>query len=410
MRILVFGIHYYPDLTGIGKYTGEMNAFLADQGHEIIMVTANPFYPQWKQNPAYPRFFWKKERVQGVTVYRCPLYIPANPTAGRKIIHEFTFLAAIFPIWIMLLFKKKFDIVFGINPPFHLSIYPLLYKWIRGGKMISHIQDLQIDVVKDMQMIKNESLLDMMFLMEKYFLNQSKVVSTISLGMEKKIFNKGISKTKQLLFPNWVDCDFIKPLDRNSSLRQSLGIPLDMKVVMYSGNLGEKQGLELILEAAAHFKENKQVLFIIVGSGGAKERLIRASVEMGLVNLRFFPLQSYEDLPRLLAVPDVHLVLQKKEAADLVMPSKLTGILASGGLSIVSAIPGTTLYDVIHQHQMGVLIEPGSDSALIEGIEYTLNLENDRTIRENARKYAEVHLGKQSVLSNLNSKLSQMIL
>src|SRR5690606_35143898 len=115
MRILVFGIHYSPDLTGIGKYTGEMNAYLAARGHEVTMVTANPFYPQWKADPAYPRFFWKKEKIQGVNVYRCPLYIPENPTAGRKIIHEFTFLASIFPIWFLLLFKRKYDIVLGIN-------------------------------------------------------------------------------------------------------------------------------------------------------------------------------------------------------------------------------------------------------------------------------------------------------
>lgn len=410
MRILVFGIHYYPDLTGIGKYTGEMNAFLASQGHEVTMVTANPFYPQWKLNIAYPRFFWKKEKIQGVTVYRCPLYIPENPTAGRKIVHEFTFLASIFPIWFMLLFKKKYDIVFGINPPFHLSIFPLLYKWIKGGKMISHVQDLQIDVVKDMQMIKNELVLDMMFSIEKYFLAQSKVVSTISLGMERKITNKGIPKSKQLLFPNWVDCDFIMPLDRASSLRQTLGIPLDIKVVMYSGNLGEKQGLELILEAAAYFKESKQLLFIIVGSGGAKKRLLRLSEEMGLANLKFFPLQSYEDLPRLLAVPDVHLVLQKKEAADLVMPSKLTGILASGGLAIVSAMSGTTLYDVISQHNMGILIEPGSVRALVDGIRQSLGEENHQIIRENARKYSELHLAKESVLKGLEGELARMIL
>lgn len=408
MRILVFGIHYSPDLTGIGKYTGEMNPFLVKEGHEVTMVTANPFYPEWKPNPSYSRFFWKKEEIEGVTVYRCPLYIPKNPTASKKILHEFTFLLSVFPIWLILLFKKKFDVVFGINPPFHLSIYPLLYKWIRGAKMVSHIQDLQIDVVKDMEMIRNKTILDLMFSTEKYFFDQSDKVTTISDGMEKKIRSKGINKNKQLIFPNWVDCQFIKPLASSESLREPFGIPIGTKVIMYSGNLGEKQGLELILEAAEYFKGNKEILFIIVGTGGAKERLKKMSIEKELTNVKFFPLQPYKDLPKLLAVPDIHLVLQKKEAADLVMPSKLTGILASGGLSIVSALPETTLFEIIKTNQMGILIDPGSVSTLIEGIKVGLNLANHKSISENARNYALSNLGKEAVLKNLSYSLEEL--
>lgn len=408
MRILVFGIHYSPDLTGIGKYTGEMNPFLVKEGHEVTMVTANPFYPEWKPNPSYSRFFWTKEEIEGVTVYRCPLYIPKNPTASKKILHEFTFLLSVFPIWLILLFKKKFDVVFGINPPFHLSIYPLLYKWIRGAKMVSHIQDLQIDVVKDMEMIRNKTILDLMFSTEKYFFDQSDKVTTISDGMEKKIRSKGINKNKQLIFPNWVDCQFIKPLASSESLREPFGIPIGTKVIMYSGNLGEKQGLELILEAAEYFKGNKEILFIIVGTGGAKERLKKMSIEKELTNVKFFPLQPYKDLPKLLAVPDIHLVLQKKEAADLVMPSKLTGILASGGLSIVSALPETTLFEIIKTNQMGILIDPGSVSTLIEGIKVGLNLANHKSISENARNYALSNLGKEAVLKNLSYSLEEL--
>jgi len=264
--------------------------------------------------------------------------------------------------------------------------------------------------LNDMEMIRNKRILNIMFSAEKFFLDQSKVVSTISLGMERKIAAKGIDRQKQLLFPNWVDCDFIRPLGVDNSLRESLGIAPDIKVVMYSGNLGEKQGLELILDAASHFHSDSQILFIIVGMGGAKERLMRATQELKLTNVRFFPLQSYQDLPRLLAVPDVHLVLQKKEAADLVMPSKLTGILSSGGLAVVSALPGTTLYDVINDHEMGILIEPGSADALIEGITCALSLDNRGIIKENARNYAETHLGKESVLAKLDAELAEVLL
>ncbi|SHO59422.1 WcaI family glycosyltransferase [Algoriphagus zhangzhouensis] len=407
MRILVFGINSAPDLTGIGKYTGEMNAFLAENGNEVTMVTAHPYYPEWTYHPDYPKYFWKTEKKDGVKVFRCPLYVPTNPTAAKKILHECTFLISSIPVWLKLLFSKKYDYVLSINPPFHLTVFPLFYKWIRGGKLISHIQDLQVDVVNDMGMIKNKGFLKAMFGVERFFLKQSDWVSTISLGMERKIASKGVEESKQIMFPNWVDTDFIKPIKKQSSLRSNFGISNQDKVVLYSGNLGEKQGLELILEVADRFKEESNIKFLIFGSGGAKERLEAMKEEMGLENVMFFPLQAYEDLPKLLAVADLHLVLQKKEASDLVMPSKLTGILSAGGLAVITAVPETTLYEVVSDNKMGILVEPGCADALYNGIEDGLNKVGSEQLKSNARFYAEKYLAKDAVLGAFERKLKE---
>lgn len=399
MRILVYGINTSPDLTGIGKYTGEMNEYLAGQGHKVTMLTAHPYYPEWELHPDYPRFFWKKEYVNGVKVFRCPLYIPHHPTALRKIIHEFSFIMSSMPIWTGLMVSKKYDYVLVINPPFHLTAYTLVYKWIKGAKLISHVQDLQVDVVKDMELIRNKFFLKLMFKVEKFLFDKSDWVSTISQGMEKKIANKGVPKSKQLIFPNWVDCDFIRPLSKEESLRKEFGLSITDKVVLYSGNLGEKQGLEMILDLALAFEVDKRVKFVIVGSGGAKKRLESLAIEMGLDNTFFFPLQAYEDLPRLLAVADVHLVLQKKEASDLVMPSKLTGIFSAGGLALITAGPGTTLFEVVEKHKMGILVNPGEPAELYEGLVKALNDDSTQIYKSNAREYAVSNLGKESVLS-----------
>ncbi|WP_339865808.1 WcaI family glycosyltransferase [uncultured Algoriphagus sp.] len=405
MRVLVFGINYSPDLTGIGKYTGEMCSYLAKQGHQLTVVTAHPYYPQWKLADGYPKYSWKTEIIGGVRVERCPLYIPEDPSAKKKILHEISFLAGIFPVWLKEIFKKKYDYVICLNPPFHLTIYPLLVKWLRGSKLISHVQDLQVDVVNDLGLIKNKSLINLMFAFEKFYFQQSDVVSTISLGMERKIAAKGIARSKQWLFPNWVDSDFITPLSKEESLRQKFGLNLTDKVILYSGNMGEKQGLEYILDAALRFKGQQDLQFVIVGTGGAKKRLEEAAAEMELDNVRFFPLQPYEDLSRLLAIADVHLVLQKKEASDLVMPSKLTGILAAGGLALITAVEGTSLYDVVHQYNMGVLIDPGSIEDLYQGIVACLDNGDSEKIKQNAREYAQNFLAKDAVLGSFEEKL-----
>lgn len=405
MRILVFGINYAPDLTGIGKYTGEMCSYLASKGHQVSMITAHPYYPQWKLADGYPKYFWKEEMIDGVEVIRCPLYIPEDPSAKKKILHELSFLASIFPIWVKKLFSRKYDYVICLNPPFHLTAYPLLVKWFRGSRLISHVQDLQVDVVHDLELINNKALINLMFAFERFYFKKSDFVSTISLGMERKISAKGISVHKQWLFPNWVDSDFIKPMTKEESLKESFGLRQSDRVVLYSGNMGEKQGLEFILDAALSFKDDPSVQFVIVGDGGAKKRLEDQTLDLGLDNVRFFPLQPYEDLSRLLAIADVHLVLQKKEASDLVMPSKLTGILAAGGLGLITAVEGTSLYDIVAEHQMGVLIEPGFAEELVKGIKFCLESEDAERIKINARSYAENYLAKEAVLGAFEDKL-----
>jgi colanic acid biosynthesis glycosyl transferase WcaI len=397
MKILICGINYAPDLTGIGKYTGEMGSWLAKNGHTVDVITGMPYYPQWQINSAYRKKWWHKEYIDGVRVYRCPLYVPGKVSSAKRIMHEFSFVLSTLPFWTRKLFSKKYDVVISISPPFHLGILPLLYSRLRRTKIVTHVQDLQVDVAKELCMISNQRLLNFMFSMEKFILKGSSAVSTISRGLLKKIKNKGIIAANCLLFPNWVDENMIRPMDKQKSLRHDFGLSQDDKVILYSGNLGEKQGLENIIEAAKSFREDPSVKFVIVGSGGSEMKLRHSVNEARLNNVQFHPLVSYEKLPELLAMADIHLVLQKKNATDLVMPSKLTSILAAGGCPLVTAPEGSTLYKLIHKNKMGIVVEPDDHQMLVGGIRFALDnsLEN---FRNNSRYYASKYLSKEAIL------------
>ncbi|SEJ39296.1 colanic acid biosynthesis glycosyl transferase WcaI [Dyadobacter sp. SG02] len=403
-RILIYGINYAPELTGIGKYTGEMCAWLASQGHDVNVVTAHPYYPDWEIHPVHKGKWWTKEILDEVTVHRCPLYVPKEVTSVKRIIHEFSFLLGIFPVWLMFLFQRRFDVVLCISPPFHIAFLPLIYAKIRGVRFVNHIQDLQVDAAKDLGMITNRHFLRIMFAMEKVIFDRGTQVSTISEGMQRKIREKGIDNAKVILFPNWVDSRIIRPLRPELSLRKAFGIGYQDKVILYSGNLGEKQGLEIIIEVAHLFADRPDIHFVISGSGGGRNKLMKMVDEAGLANVKFYPLQPSENLSALLSMADVHLVLQKKGASDLVMPSKLTGILAAAGCAIVSALPGTTLYNVISLHRMGILVEPENAAALVRGIETALT-EDINILRKNARKYALKYLAKNTIIGNFERTL-----
>jgi colanic acid biosynthesis glycosyl transferase WcaI len=408
MRILIYGINYAPDLTGIGKYTGEMAGWLVKSGHTVHAITAMPYYPQWQINVSYKGKWWHKEYIDGVKVYRCPLYVPQKVSSLKRIVHEFSFILSTIPVWLRILFRKKYDVVISVAPPFHLGLLPLIYTKLKVSKMVTHIQDLQVDVAKQLGMIKNSRFLNLMLAFEKFILKRSNSVSTISKGMKTRIEGKGIDPSKCMIFPNWVDEKIIFPLGKNRSLRTEFGFSDDDKVILYSGNLGEKQGLENIIEVARSFRDEPQVKFVIIGSGGCEDKLKAAAKNAGLANIYFHALLPYEKLSASLAMADIHLVLQKKQAEDLVMPSKLISILAAGGCPLVTASKGSSLHELISKNNMGIVVEPDDTAALNEGIRNALR-KNLETVRSNARNYARKFLAKESILRNWEIKLFRLI-
>lgn len=407
MRILLYGINYAPELTGIGKYSGEMSAWLAQNGHQVEVITAVPYYPEWQVHDQYRKKGWSTEWLDGVRVHRCPLYVPQHVTALKRIIHEFSFVASSLPYWLKALFGKRPDVVICVVPAFHLGFLALLYARLRRLPMVYHIQDLQVDAAKDLGMLTNQTFLKLLFSAEQFILNHSTTVSTISEGMLRKIWRKGIDPQKCLLFPNWVDESQIRPLSQAASLRSAFGLADTDQVILYSGSLGEKQGLDLIIEAARRLQHRPNLVFLIVGSGGAEGRLKDLVRDYQLTNVRFFPLQPYEKLSVMLAAADLHLVVQKKSASDLVMPSKLTSILAAGGCALVTALPDTSLHDVVVQHQLGIVVEPESVEAMCAGIEQAIGSDLDH-YRQNARAYAEQYLRKDSILASFATRLGQI--
>lgn len=408
MRILIFGINYAPELTGIGKYTGEMGAWLAKSGHEVEVITALPYYPEWSVHRAYNRFRWVRENIEGATVNRVPLYVPRNVTALKRILHEFSFLAGSLPYWFRALLRKKTDVVISIAPAFHLGLMGVLYSRMTGVPLVYHVQDLQIDMARELGMIRNESFLKVLEKTEQYILRHATLVSTISPGMLGKIIGKGVPAQKTLLFKNWTDTGHIRPLPVEASLRAEWGIGLHDKVVLYAGNLGEKQGLENILAVADRLRHRSDVWFVMVGSGGSKQKLMQLAADRNLRQVLFYPLQPAEKLPALLAAADLHLVIQKKEAADLVLPSKLTGILAAGGCAVVTALPGTSLYELMTDNALGLVVAPESVEALQAGIEQGL-VGPLQHYRHNARRYAEQHLSKAAVLSAFETSVKKLV-
>ncbi|HCD1254797.1 colanic acid biosynthesis fucosyltransferase WcaI [Citrobacter sp. ANG330] len=406
MKILVYGINYSPELTGIGKYTGEMVEWMAREGHDVRVITAPPYYPQWKVGERYSAWGYRREEGDA-TVWRCPLYVPKQPSTLKRLLHLGSFaLSSFFPL--MAQRRWKPDRIIGVVPTLFCTPGMRLLAKLSGARTLLHIQDYEVDAMLGLGLAgkgKTGKVAQLASAFERSGLHNVDNVSTISRSMMKKAQEKGVAAEKVIFFPNWSEVARFQKVNDDAviSLRQQLGLPDDKKIILYSGNIGEKQGLENVIAAAERLRE-QPLIFAIVGQGGGKARLEKMARERGLQNILFFPLQPYEALPALLKMGDCHLVVQKRGAADAVLPSKLTNILAVGGNAVITAEPETELGQLCESYPgIAVCVEPESVDALVAGITQALAMPKNNTV---AREYAERTLDKENVLRQFMNDIS----
>lgn len=405
MRILIHGINYSPELTGIGKYTGEMAEWLAGRGHNVRVVTAPPYYPEWQIGKGYSSLIYKLETINGVGVVRCPLWVPRKLSGIKRILHLASFALSSFPVMISHLLWRP-DVVIAIEPPVMCAPQALIAARLSGAKALLHIQDFEIDAAFELGMLPSGQIRKITESLERVLLRRFDMVSTISDRMVERLITKGVEKTRCLKFENWVDAELIHPLDRPSVYRKEIGVPDDAVVALYSGNLGEKQGLEVLLEAASLLADRSNIRFVICGNGATKDKLV--AMAEGLKNITFIPLQPLDRLNELLNLADIHLLPQKADAADIVMPSKLSGMMASGRPVIATVPLSSQVARAVEG--CGVIVPPLDTQGFVSSIIRLALSPNERELLgANARCYAEANWDREGILKKFESDLSTII-
>ncbi len=414
LRILVYGLNYAPELTGVGKFTGEMASWLAGRGHEVHVVAAPPYYPAWKIRADYGIGLYCTERPDGgPLVRRTPLYVPERPNGVRRIAHLFSFMLGSVPVMLREIFWQP-QLVFTVEPTFFGAPLAMLVARTCGAASWLHVQDFEVDAAFDLGLLPPEGPVHAFALrLERFFMRAFDRVSSISVKMRERSWAKGVLPTSSLLFPNWVDVEEVRPQQCQRCIQQvrrelAPEVPgIENKVIfLYSGNMGAKQGLEVLAPLATAFAGDDRVHFIFCGDGVLRHRL-EESVK-GLVNVTLLPLQPFGRLNDLLNSADVHLLPQRVGAADLVMPSRLTGMLASGRPVIAMADAGTQVASVVEGRGLVVPVE--DPVALVVAVELlTENAELRCRLGKAARDYAVEHLAKEEVLQRFESDVKTLV-
>jgi colanic acid biosynthesis glycosyl transferase WcaI len=401
MKILVYGINFAPELTGIGKYTGEMVAWLAARGHDVRVVTAPPYYPDWTVRPGYSAARYSREAWQGATIHRTPLWVPRKVTGARRLVHLASFALTSIPA-LLGQWRWKPDVVWVTEPPLFCSPAALAFARLRSAKAWLHVQDYEVDAAFELGLLKGARLRAFVAGAERWLMRRFDRISTISLRMMERASHKGTEDARLVSLPNWADVSAIRPLQAASPFRAELGIRPDAVVALYSGNMGAKQGLELLAEIAVLLSEHPRLEFVFCGNGAGRTGLMQRCAQMA--NVRFLDLQPVERLGDLLGLADIHLLPQRADAADLVMPSKLTGMLSSGRPVVAGARHDTELGQVAAQ--CGFAVAPDEPRAFADAVLCLASQpELRRTLGLQARAFAEQRFDRDVVLTQFERDL-----
>lgn len=405
MKILICSLNYAPELTGIGKYSGEMAKWLAARGHNVKVIAAPPYYPKWRIWRGYSGKFYKKEIVDGVEVLRCPLWVPKRPGGLARLLHLFVFALSSLPALLGQIFWRP-DVVWVVAPALSSVPGAWLAARLSGAPVWLHIQDYEVDTAFSLGLLRGKWLRSLVLRCESWLLRRFDRVSTISGKMLKLALGKGVAAARLVSFPNWVDAAAISPARRSEAFRHDFGVGADDVMVLYAGSMGAKQGLEILGEAARRLRGVSAIKFVFCGEGAGKDGLLAACA--GLGNVCFSDLLPEAQFGALLASADIHLLPQRADAADLVMPSKLGGMLASGGAVIATALPGTEVAEVLAG--CGVIVPPENPAAFAEAI---AQLAGDTSARRRlgakARSFAESGLAAESVLATFEGELKCLV-
>jgi colanic acid biosynthesis glycosyl transferase WcaI len=365
-RIIVYGMNFSPEIAGVGKYTGEIAEYLNGQKADVTVVTTPPHYPGWAVKDGFKNVY-SSETKKGLKVFRVPLFLKENMGGLWRLIAPMSFAATSAPIVLWQILRQRPHFVICIEPTLFAAPLAILAAKAVGARTVLHVQDLEVDAAFAVGHLKSiEFLKKAAFAFEKLTLKGFDRIITISDRMAQKLAEKTGNPAQVAIVRNWVDLEHIYPLGRSSDYRRELGYADDDFIVLYSGNIGAKQGLDTLLEAAKRLEDShKKIKFVVAGEGPAKKTLVGKYGH--LANVNFLPFQPYEKFNEFMNLANLHALPQDRGAADLVLPSKLGGMLASGAPVVVTADLGTELANFLGDSAL--ITPPGDVEALAKAIQ-----------------------------------------
>ena len=401
MKISLHTMYFLPDFGSAPILMNELACHLAGRGHDVEVVTTFPR----TASAAFERRIYSRRRTDGFVVKR--FWTTKAPHPLGRLAAWNTYAAGAL---LNLPSLGRGDVFFLRTPPLQLGLPAFGAKRLRGARVLLNVQDIHPDLAIEAGLLRNPAGIRFGRALEQWVYGVADRIAVISPGFRENLLAKGVPAAKLKVLPNWVDTDFLRPLDKDNSVSRRFG--LDRKfVLLYSGtiSISSDLALERVLEAARLLAPERDVLFVIAGEGLRKPALQVRARSLGLPNVAFLPFQPYADLPFLLASADVLLVPLDSRKSRLSVPSKLYNFLAAGRPVLGLADRSSEVASLLEERGCGVAVAPDEPAAIAEAV-LALRRSADarRTFASNARAYVVEYFAKDKILGSYASLIETL--
>ena len=426
MRILYLSINYWPDQTGIAAFNIWRCEYLASRGHQVTICTGPPYYPEWRVPDAYRAMpwegrAWRSEEHNGVNILRSWMFVPHALNTKKRILHEATFLASSFARALLTSIPGgKPDLIVAVSPPLGLGVTVSTLSRLWRIPYVFDVEDLQPDTAVELGMMKPGAAVRALYRIERMAYRRAALVSTITEGMRQRILKKlgcekCVDSNRIVLFPPRADSSLynIRQGAESGKMRDAFRERHALQgkfVVSHSGNMGVKQGLEVILGAAEHSRQRPELHYLIVGDGAMRPALEEQARARALNNVLFLPLLERGEFQQMLAATDLALITQQRVVSNIVFPSKTVTLLCAGCPVIASVNSESEVARALLRSQAGEVAEPENPEALFQAID-RLSKQPEMLARMSAlgRQYAEENWDERRTLPRMEAQLMQCV-
>ena len=392
-HVVLVGINYAPEQSGIAPYTTGLAERLVRTGHRVTVITGMPHYPEWRIAPTYSGKSSVEEHRNGVRVLRFGSYIPQRQSAVNRARYEGSFFRAATAGFATV---DRADVVVGVVPT--LSGAMLARALARRDRVPYGIifQDMMGPSASQSGIPGGRSVAALTRALEGHVARGAEGIAIVAERFLGYLVSIGVDPNRVTHVPNWTHV--APPTADRESTRARFGWSKDDIVVLHAGNMGLKQGLDQVISAARRATRSRpRIRFVFVGDGNQRAHLQRSAA--GLRNVEFHPLEPEQSFPDVLAAADVLLLSERPTATDMSLPSKLTSYFAAGRPLVAAVAPGGATATEIARCGGGLVTPAGDSPALLDAIQ---RVHSDSAlghrIAESAMRYAEQSLSERTGL------------
>ncbi len=406
MRFLILGLNYLPESVSIGPYTADLAECLCQRGHYVQVITSFPHAPQWRIWDGYQGKGFMREIINGVPILRTYVYVPRRPRkALSRILYDMSFTVSAL---LGALTTGPCDTLIVVSPPLQIGVTGWVLSLLKRAPLFFHIKDLVPDAAVATGMLSENSLaVRVARALERFIYNKAHRIGVICDGFARNLLVKGVPSDKIVPLPDYIDLEFMHSAGRENEFRREQGLRAQDFVVMYSGSVALKQGLDTFIKAAAALRDYSNIVFFLIGEGPYLFELKEQAEQLQVPNLRFLPLQPRATLPRQLAAADALVITQRKAIIDVAFPGKLLYYMAAARPILASVSADSETGRFIRENEVGLVVPPEEPAALAQAV-LELRQMGGNHLGRNGRRVVETRFDRKVVLMKFADQIEAL--